>query len=569
MKRSRKRYITRKRRSYRKRRSRRLRQSMRSPRKRSRRSHKRRSHKRRSHKRRSHKRRYLMKGGASGVTNHPKVETSRWENMIAELRHPEKIAMFMHGIHEKLKATIGEHHNLEHYVENIKENERLQTVLCYISLKPVEHLTDKLELLKKMALVAEKEIRENQLELGHKGDHETRKESLAAYVSTVEESSEELTDERKHEIQLLKVMSYLPEWCHHLLGLFRLDEIMAEITVEKEKLHAEIVELQSKATDKAHELGDKAHELGSKGNELLVEIHVEDYVGQLKQKSDTIKKKLEAKGVSEALVTDLFAKVQKDIGEKVGGEAHVKLDDKLHIIEREGKELEEILRVELKGAKKNTEEIEVEVALLMKEVKEHVVALHIHERLHMVHKIGIEIFMGLLLISIFVEDFTKDTDKDIGFTHLPVKAVALLKALSEKTLEGAIDFAFKGALKHFGVFHLSDELMGVCAKKLGKTVKKMKDLDTLNSDDIDKLVKELSDKEKARIIYAYNQKRFAKGVASSAKGVVEGVSDTLKATEEIFGDQFLELLTGSEETSTAEVKVQKQPAAVTQIAVAG
>jgi hypothetical protein len=51
--------------------------------------------------------------------------------------------------------------------------------------------------------------------------------------------------------------------------------------------------------------------------------------------------------------------------------------------------------------------------------------------------------------------------------------------------------------------------------------------------------------------------------------VIQETVDTMAAAEQIFGVEFLKLLTGSEETSTAEVKVQKQPAAVTQIAVAG
>ena len=496
-----------------------------------------------------------MKGGASGVTNHPKVETSRWENMIAELRHPEKIAMFMHGIHEKLKAKIGDHPDLRSCVEHIKGNDRFQTVLCYISLKSVDHLMNKLELLKDMALVAEKEIREKQLKLGHRGDHETRKAYLVAYVKKIE-SEEGLNDERQHEIQLLRVMSYLPEWCHHLFELFRLDEKMEFIKEEKEKLRTEMTELQKKSTETTHELGEKGHK-------LLDKIHVEDYVQKLKHESDTIKEKIKEKGVSEELVQQLFAKVQKDIR---GGGVHEKLDDKLHIIEREGKVLEGILRKELGEANKNKEEIDAEVALLMTEVKEHVVALHIHERLHMAHKIGVEIFMGLLLISIFVEDFTAETNTDIGFTHLPVKAVALLKALSGRTFESAINFALRGALKHFGVIHLSDELMDVCAEKLDEHVDDIKNMTTLDDNDIEILVQELDDKEKGRIIYAYNQKRFTEGLASSAKGVIQETVDTMAAAEQIFGVEFLKLLTGSEETSTAEVKVQKQPAAVTSTA---
>jgi len=474
----------------------------------------------------------------------------------------EKIATFMHGIHEKLKAKIGEHQDLKSCVEHFRRNEKLQRVVCMSSNIPVDHLINKLNLLEEMALVAEKEMRENQLKLGHKGDHDTRRAYLVAYVQK-EESLGELTDQRKREIKLLNVTSRFPEPSLRVFELLRLDEQMNFIQKEKEKLRAEMTVLQSRATEKAHELGEKAHELGVQGHELLDEIHVEDYVTQLKQNSDAIKKKLEEKGVSEVLVTELFAKVQKDIS----GGVHATLDDKLHIIEGEGKVLEEILRGELekanKKANKNTEEIGKEVSLLMKEVKEHVVALHIHERLHTVNKIGIEIFMGLLLTSIFVEDFTEETNTDIEFTHLPGRAVALFKALSEKTLGRAIDSAFKGALKHFGEIHLSAALVDVCADKLGKTVDEIKALNTLEDHDIEKL-EGLSEKNKVEIIYAHNQKIFTEGFSSSAKGVVGGVSDTLKAGEFILGHEFLELLTGSEETPTGEVQKQQ---AVTQIAV--
>ena len=330
-----------------------------------------------------------MKGGAAGATvSHP----IDFRNIIAYLHDPDRIPFFMKDkIYHLWKTKIGDTLDLDNCVEKIKENERLQTVLCYISLKPVEHLTDKLELLKKMALAVEKEMVEHGLKLSHRDDHDTRKEFLAEYVRK-EELIKGLSPERKYDLRLLKVISYLSEWALHVLELLlddKMAEIKEEIKKEKEKLSGEMTELQRKATE-------TAHELGAKGHKLLDGIHVEDHVTHLKEKSATIKEQLEAKGVSEVLVTELFAKVQKDIS----GGVHDTLDDKLHIIEREGKVLEGILRKELekanKKANKNTEEIEAEVALLMTDVKEHVVALHIHERLHMPHKIGIEIFMILL-----------------------------------------------------------------------------------------------------------------------------------------------------------------------------
>jgi hypothetical protein len=495
-----------------------------------------------------------MKGGAT-VTN--LQGTSKWEHMMAELKHPDKIAAFMHGIYDKLKVKIGDHPDLNSCVEHIKGDDRFKTVLCYISLKPVDHLMNKLDLLKEMALVAEEEIKEKQLKLGHR-ENGTRKEYLVAYVKTVE-SEEGITEERKREIKLLKVISFLPEWGHHLLGLFRLDEKMEEIKAEKEKLRIEMTKLQSKATEKAHELGEKAHELQGKAtekahelqgistekaHELLDEIHAKDYVKQLRDKSDTIKAKLKEKGVSEELVQKLFEKVQKDIVEKVEGEVPASLDDKLHIIKEEEKVLEEILRKKLAEAERSKEQIEEEVILLVNEVKEHVVALHIHERLHMVHKIGVEIFMGLLLISIFVEDFTEETEEDIQFTHLPIKAVALLKALSGKTLGSAIDFALRGALRHFEVSLLNESLMGVCAKILDRS-----DIKDLDQAAIEKLVQGLNDKDKGRIIYAYNHKRFTEGLASSGRGVVQGISDTAGGFEKIFGEDFFKLLAGEEKSS--------------------